>query len=468
MAETQHACDLIVIGGGPGGYVAAIRAAQLGMQVALVEREALGGICLNWGCIPTKALLRHAELYRLMQRGEEFGLQCDNLRFDFEKIVARSRQIADRLAQGVAFLMRKNKIQVFKGQGRLAGVSAVTVQGVHGEREAILRASHIIVATGARPRALPGLPFEHPHVLSSTEAMILKEVPAALIIVGAGAVGVEFAYFYNAFGSKVTLVEMLPQILPQEDSEISGLLHKSLTRQGIDILVDSRVESADNTAEGVRVQVRTPDGPRRIEGSKVLVAIGVQGNIEHLGLETAGVQSERGFIPVNAQCQSNVPGIYAIGDVNGPPCLAHVASAEGIATVEAIAGQETLGVNRRNIPACTYCQPQVASIGFTEQAARQAGYTIRVGRFPFSASGKALAVGESEGLVKVIFDAASDELLGTHILGSEATDLIAEVGIARTLETTHYEILKTVHAHPTLSEAIMEAVGDAYQEAIHL
>jgi dihydrolipoamide dehydrogenase len=468
MAETQHACDLIVIGGGPGGYVAAIRAAQLGMQVALVEREALGGICLNWGCIPTKALLRHAELYRLMQRGEEFGLQCDNLRFDFEKIVARSRQVADRLAQGVAFLMRKNKIQVFKGQGRLAGVGAVTVQGVHGEREATLRAPHIIVATGARPRALPGLPFEHPHVLSSTEAMILKEVPAALIIVGAGAVGVEFAYFYNAFGSKVTLIEMLPQILPQEDSEISELLHKSLTRQGIDVLVDSRVESVDRTAEGIRVQVQTSDGLRRIEGSKVLVAIGVQGNIEQLGLETAGVQSERGFISINAQCQSNVPGIYAIGDVNGPPCLAHVASAEGIATVEALAGQETLGVNRRNIPACTYCQPQVASIGLTEQAARQAGYTMRIGRFPFSASGKALAVGESEGLVKVIFDAASDELLGAHILGSEATDLIAEVGIARTLETTHYEILKTVHAHPTLSEAIMEAVGDAYHEAIHL
>jgi dihydrolipoamide dehydrogenase len=468
MAETQHACDLIVIGGGPGGYVAAIRAAQLGMQVALVEQQTLGGICLNWGCIPTKALLRNAELYRLMQRGEEFGLQCDNLRFDFEKIVARSRQVADRLAQGVAFLMRKNKIQVFKGQGRLAGVGAVTVRGASGEPETTLRAAHIILATGARPRALPGLPFASPHVLSSTEAMILKEVPATLIIVGAGAVGVEFAYFYNAFGSKVTLIEMLPHILPQEDSEISDLLHKSLARQGIDILVDSRVESADSTPEGIRLQVQTPNGPRRVEGTKVLVAIGVQGNIEQLGLETAGVQSERGFIPVNAQCQTNVPGIYAIGDVNGPPCLAHVASAEGIATVETIAGQETLGVNRRNIPACTYCQPQVASVGFTEQAAREAGYTLRVGRFPFSASGKALAVGESEGLVKVIFDATSDELLGAHILGSEATDLIAEVGIARTLETTHYEILKTVHAHPTLSEAIMEAVGDAYQEAIHL
>jgi dihydrolipoamide dehydrogenase len=467
MGDIQHACDLIVIGGGPGGYVAAIRAVQLGMQVALVEREALGGVCLNWGCIPTKALLRHAELYHLMQRGEEFGLQCDNLRFDFGKIVARSRQVADRLAQGVAFLMRKNKIQVFKGQGRLAGADAVIVEDAHGTL-ATLRAPHRILATGARPRGLPGLPFDHPYVLSSTDAMVLPAVPASLVVVGAGAVGVEFAYLYNAFGCKVTLVEMLPQILPQEDGEISALLHKSLTNQGIDILVESRVEHADLTPEGVHVQLQTPEGQRRVESDKILVAIGVQGNIEHLGLEAAGVQSQHGFIPVDPWCRTSVQGIYAIGDVNGPPCLAHIASAEGVATVEAIAGQDTPGVNRHNIPACTYCQPQVASIGFTEQAARQAGHTLRVGRFPFSANGKALAVGNSEGLVKVIFDAATDELLGAHILGAEATDLIAEVGIARTLETTHYEIMKTVHAHPTFSEAIMEAVADAYDEAIHI
>jgi dihydrolipoamide dehydrogenase len=292
-------------------------------------------------------------------------------------------------------------------------------------------------------------------------------VPETLVIIGAGAIGVEFAYLYHTFGSKVTLIEMLPRILPIEDSEISDLLHKSLTKQGIDILVDSRVEGAEVTAEGVQVQVQTSNAPRTVNGTKVLVAIGVQGNVEHLGLESAGVHSEGGFIPVDAHGQTNVPGIYAIGDVNGQPCLAHVASAEGIATVEAIAGLDTPGINRHNIPACTYCQPQVASVGLTEDAARQAGHTIRVGRFPFSASGKALAVGEREGLVKVIFDADSDELLGAHILGSEATDLIAEVGIARTLETTHYEILKTVHAHPTLSEAIMEAVGDAYDEAIH-
>ena len=288
------------------------------------------------------------------------------------------------------------------------------------------------------------------------------------MIIGAGAVGVEFAYFYNAFGSQVTLIEMLPQILPLEDSEISTVLQKSLARQGIDILVNSRVETAEMTGDGVQVQVQTPDGPRTVLGTKVLVAIGVQGNIEHVGLETAGVRSERGFIPVDAHCRTNVPGIYAIGDVNGPPCLAHVASAEGIATVEAIAGLDTPGLNQHNIPACTYCQPQVASVGLTEEAARQAGHSIRVGRFPFSASGKALAIGESEGLVKVIFDADSDELLGAHIIGAEATDLIAEVGIARTLETTHYEILKTVHAHPTLSEAVMEAVGNAFNEAIHL
>ena len=468
MAAEQHASDLVIVGGGPGGYVAAIRAAQLGMRVALVERDVLGGICLNWGCIPTKALLRNAELYHLMQRGEEFGFQYDNLRFDFSKIIARSRQVAGRLAQGVEFLMRKNKIQVWRGSGRLAGTGVITVQGANGTPEATVRAPHVILATGARSRPLPGLPFDQTRVLSSTEAMLLQEVPERLVIIGAGAIGVEFAYFYNAFGSKVTLIEMLPQVLPLEDSEISTVLQKSLTKQGIDILVNSRVESAQVTGDGVQVQVQTPDGPRTVLGTKVLVAIGVQGNIEHIGLETAGVRSERGFIPVDAHCRTNVTGIYAIGDVNGPPCLAHVASAEGIATVEAIAGLDTPGVNRQNIPACTYCQPQVASVGLSEDAARQAGHNMRVGRFPFSASGKALAVGESEGLVKVIFDADSDELLGAHIIGAEATDLIAEVGIARTLETTHYEILKTVHAHPTLSEAVMEAVGNAFNEAIHL
>ena len=468
MAAEQHASDLVVVGGGPGGYVAAIRAAQLGMRVALVERDILGGICLNWGCIPTKALLRNAELYHLMQRGAEFGFHYDNLRFDFSTIIARSRQVAGRLAQGVEFLMRKNKIQVIRGAGRLAGAGVITVQGANGAAEATVRASHVMLATGARSRPLPGLPFDQTRVLSSTEAMLLQEVPERLIIIGAGAIGVEFAYFYNAFGSKVTLIEMLPQVLPLEDSEISTVLQKSLAKRGIDILINSRVEGAQITGDGVQVQVQTPDGPRTVLGTKVLVAIGVQGNIEHLGLETAGVRSERGFIPVDAHCRTNVPGIYAIGDVNGPPCLAHVASAEGIATVEAIAGLDTPGVNRQNIPACTYCQPQVASVGLTEEAARQAGHNMRVGRFPFSASGKALAVGESEGLVKVIFDADSEELLGAHIIGAEATDLIAEVGIARTLETTHYEILKTVHAHPTLSEAVMEAVGNAFNEAIHL
>jgi dihydrolipoamide dehydrogenase len=464
----QHTCDVVVIGGGPGGYVAAIRAAQLGMRVALVERDTLGGVCLNWGCIPTKALLRNAELYHLMRRGADFGLLCDNLRVDFGKVIGRSRQVANRLAQGVEFLMRKNKIQVIKGSARLAGSGVVHVHDVPGALVATLHAPHTVLATGARPRALPGLPFDQTHVLSSTEAMTLQEVPEALVIIGAGAIGVEFAYFYNAFGSKVTLIEMLPQVLPVEDTEISMILHKSLEKQGIEILVNSRVESAQVLGHGVQVQVATPQGTRTVQGTKVLVAIGVQGNIEQLGLEAAGVRSERGFIPVDAHCRTNVPGVYAIGDVNGPPCLAHVASAEGIATVEAIAGLDHPGVNRQNIPGCTYCQPQVASVGLTEEAARQAGHDLRVGRFPFMASGKALAVGESEGMVKVIFDAASDELLGAHIIGAEATDLIAEVGIARTLETTHYEILKTVHAHPTLSEAIMEAVGNAYGEAIHI
>ncbi len=343
----------------------------------------------------------------------------------------------------------------------------MTVEDAQGTISATLRAPHIILSTGARPRELPGLPFDHPHVLNSTEAMVLQDVPESLVIIGAGAIGVEFAYLYSTFGSRVTLVEMLPQVLPQEDHEISELLRKSLTQQGIDVLLESRVEGAELTDAGARVRLQTPDGPRAIDSAKVLVAIGVQGNIEQLGLETAGVYTERDFIPVDDLCRTNVAGIYAIGDVNGPPCLAHVASAEGIAAVESMAGQDTQGVNRQNIPGCTYCQPQVASIGLTEQAATEAGYTIRVGRFPFMASGKALAVGESEGMVKVIFDADSDELLGAHIIGSAATDMIAEVGIARTLETTHYEMLKTVHAHPTLSEAVMEAVGDAYDEAIH-
>ena len=468
MAEAQHTCDLAVIGGGPGGYVAAIRAAQLGLQVALVERDALGGVCLNWGCIPTKALLHNAEIYQHIKRGEEFGLYCDNVRFDFAKIVDRSRQVADRLAKGVAFLMRKNKIQVFQGSGRLAGAGAVAVQDAQGAVTATLRAPQIILSTGARPRELPGLPFAHPHVLSSTEAMVLQDVPESLTIIGAGAIGVEFAYLYNTFGSRVTLVEMLPQVLPQEDHEIGELLRKSLTEQGIEVLLESRVEGAELSDSGARVQLQTPDGPRAVDSAKVLVAIGVRGNIEALGLETAGVYTERDFIPVDELCRTNVAGIYAIGDVNGPPCLAHVASAEGIAAVEAIAGHDAQGVNRQNIPGCTYCQPQVASVGLTERAATEAGHAIRVGRFPFMASGKALAVGDSEGMVKVIFDAESDELLGAHIIGAAATEMIAEVGIARTLETTHYEVLKTVHAHPTLSEALMEAVGDAYDEAIHI
>jgi len=467
MAEAQH-FDVVIVGGGPGGYVAAIRAAQLGMRVALVERDELGGVCLNWGCIPTKALLRNAEIYHLMQHAADFGLSCDNLRFDFGKVIARSRRVAKRLAQGVAFLMRKNNIQIFRGTGRLAGAGALTVHDAQGTPSATLRAPHVILATGARPRALPGLAFDQTRVLSSTEAMLLQEVPEALVIIGAGAIGVEFAYFYNTFGSKVTLIEMLPQILPVEDSDIADLLHKSLEKQGIAVHVGSRVEHAEVTADGVQVQMQTPEGSRTVPASTVLVAIGVQGNIENLGLETAGVHSERGFIPVDAHCRTNVSGIYAIGDINGPPCLAHLASAEGIATVETIAGLDNPGVNYHNIPGCTYCQPQVASVGMTEQAARQAGRTIRVGRFPFRASGKALAAGNSEGVVKVIFDADTDELLGAHILGAEASDLIAEVGIARTLETTHYEVLKTVHAHPTLSEAIMEAVGNAYDEAIHI
>ncbi|GIX46114.1 MAG: dihydrolipoyl dehydrogenase [Candidatus Tectimicrobiota bacterium] len=464
----QHGCDLIVIGGGPGGYVAAIRAAQLGLRVALVEREALGGVCLNWGCIPTKALLHAADLYRRMQRGAEFGLLCGEVRVDFPRLMARSRQVAERLARGVASLMRKHGIRVFHGQGRLAGPGAVAVSDAGGAVQAELRAPHLILATGARPRPLPGLPFDGERVLSSTDALRLQALPPSLLVIGAGAVGVEFAYFYNALGCRVTLVELLPRVLPQEDHDISAALQRALSRQGIEILTGTRVTAATLTAAGVRVEAQTPEGARTLEAAQALVAIGVQGNLEEVGLEAAGVRCQDGFIPVDAHCRTNVAGIYAIGDVTGPPCLAHVASAEGIAAVEAIAGRDHPGVNYRNIPACTYCQPQVASVGLSEAAARQAGHAVRVGRFPFTANGKALAAGEEEGFVKVVFDADSDELLGVHILGAEATELIAAAGLARTLETTHADILHTVHAHPTLSEALPEAVAQAYGEAIHL
>jgi len=468
--KNTNAFDLIVIGSGPGGYTAAVRASQLGMKTALVERDRLGGICLNWGCIPTKALLKNAEMLNLFRKSEEFGISHDNLRFDFSKIIQRSRGVADKSEKGVAFLMKKNNVTTFMGSAKLAGKGVVEVYDASQKLKETISASRILLATGARARALPGIAFDGTRVISSTEAMILKEVPKSLLIIGAGAIGVEFAYFYNALGTKVTLVEMMPRILPIEDQEIADLLARSFKKSGIQILTESKVSSLKVSGEGVEGTIQNAKGESSaLKAELALMAVGVAGNVENLGLEQIGVKVEKAHISVDGNFQTNVPGVYAIGDVIGPPWLAHVASAEAISAVEGMAGlKERMKVDYDSIPGCTYCQPQVASIGLTEQKARENGYELKIGKFPFSASGKGRAIGETEGLVKLIFDAKYGELLGAHILGSEATEMIAELGIAKNLEATYEEILKTVHAHPTLSEAVMEAAAGAAGEAINI
>ena len=467
MAETSF--DLAVIGAGPGGYVAAIRAAQLGLKTAVVERDKVGGICLNWGCIPTKALLRSAELFSLFKRREEFGLLAENVSFDFNKVVKRSREVADRLSKGVDFLLKKNKVTKFDGAGRLLGKGEIEITDATGKSTAKVSAKNIIVATGARPRSLPNVKLDGKRVISSKEALVLEQVPKSLVIIGAGAIGVEFGYFYNTFGSKVILIEMMPQILPLEDKEVADVVAKSFKKSGIDLWTDSPVEKVSATAKGVTVAVKTKTGSKEVTGDLALVAVGVQGNSDGFGLEELGVKLDKSWITVDKKTyRTNVDGIYAIGDVIGPPWLAHVASAEGIAAVEGIVGESTEGVNYDNIPSCTYCQPQVASLGLTEEKAKEMGYEVRVGRFPFRANGKSLALGESEGFVKIIFGAKYGELLGVHIVGSDATEMLAELGVAKTLETTGQEIFKTIHAHPTLSEAIMEAAANAYGQAIHI
>jgi dihydrolipoamide dehydrogenase len=462
----ERTCDVAILGGGPGGYVAAIRAAQLGLNTIVVERDRLGGICLNWGCIPTKALLKNAEIYSIFKNSERWGILCENPRFDFPKIIKRSRDVSDRLSKGVELLFKKNKVEHVSGIGRLVrrGVIEVTKDGSSAET---LRAHHIVIATGGRPRTIPGVKFDGKQIISSTEAMILPEPPRSMVVIGAGAVGIEFAYFYNEFGSKVSVVEMMPTILPNEDQELTRLLEGILRKKGIDIFTESRVRAVTVSKEVV-VSIDGKEGKGELRSEVALMAVGVQGNIENLGLEELGVVSENGFLKVDDRYRTNVEGIYAIGDVIGPPLLAHVASAEGITCIEAIAGRETQGVKYDNIPSCTYCQPQVASIGLTEDKARELGHDVKVGRFPFRASGKSLAIGETEGLVKLIFDSKYGELLGAHILGSEATEMIAEVGIAKSLESTAHQIVKTVHAHPTLAESIMEAAANAYGEAIHI
>jgi len=455
------------VGGGPGGYTAAIRAAQLGMHAAVIERERLGGVCLNWGCIPTKALLRNAEIFSLLQHADEWGISFENLKLDFPRVIKRSRGIAERVSKGVEFLMKKNAITVIPGQARLLSADTIEVRA-EGKETSTVKARHIVLATGARSRSLPMIPIDRKRIITSAEAMTLPALPASMIIIGAGAIGVEFASFYNALGTRVTIVEMMPSILPMEDRELTKLLTSSFVKRGMELLTDARVENAQVDENGVAVQVHTSAGARSLSAEVALMAIGVQGNVENLGLESLGVRVERGHIVVDKQYRTGVAGVYAIGDVIGPPWLAHVASAEGINCVEGIAGKETAGVDYTNIPGCTYCTPQLASVGFTEEVAKAEGYEVKVGRFPYRPLGKAMAIGETEGLVKLVFDARYGELLGAHILGADATELIAEAVLARRLEATGPDIFRTIHAHPTLSEALMEAAAAAYGEAINI
>lgn len=463
----EKSLDVAVLGGGPGGYTAAIRAAQLGMSVGIIERDRLGGICLNWGCIPTKALLRNAEILHTFQKSEEWGITYDNLKVDFGKIIKRSRTVSDRIVKGVEFLMKKNKIEVFTGYGTLLGTGGIEVRAGEKPAERIL-AKHIILATGARPRTIPGVAIDRKRVISSTEAMNLPELPKSMVIIGAGAIGIEFAYFYNSLGTKVTVVEMMPRILPIEDAELTKLMESSLKKQGIEILTQAKVESVKPGASDVVVTVSADGGKKEVKGNVALMAIGVQGNVENYGLEKLGVSLERGHIKVDKDYRTNVPGVYAIGDVIGPPWLAHVASAEGIHCVEAIAGKNPPPIDYSTVPGCTYCQPQIASVGMTEEKAKEEGHELKIGRFPFRPLGKAVALGESEGMVKLIFDAKYGELLGAHIMGSEATEMIHELVMAKRLESTGKDIFRMIHAHPTLSEAVMEAAAAAYGEAINI
>ncbi len=465
---TDKIYDVAVLGGGPGGYVAAIRSAQLKMSTAIIEKDKLGGICLNWGCIPTKALLKNADVLRTIKHADEFGVKIQGYSVDFSKIIKRSRDVSSRIVKGVEFLMRKNKIDKYDGFGKLIDKNTIEVTDSTGKKN-LVKAKNIIIATGARARQIPGIEIDRKKIITSSEAMILEKQPKDMIIIGAGAIGVEFAYFYNELGTKITLVEMMPQILPVEDEEVSKALEKEFTKYGIKILTNTKVVEVTKSEDTVNVKVESNGKTETLKAEIALVAIGVQGNIEGIGLEELGIKTEKSFIVVDRKTyQTNILNIYAIGDVNGPPWLAHVASAEGIACVEQIAGLDYPGVDYSTIPGCTYCYPQVASIGLTEKKALELGYEIRVGRYPFRSHGKSLAVGENVGFVKLIFDKKYGELLGAHIIGAEATELIAELGLAKSLEAIGETIFKTIHAHPTQSEAIMEAAADAYKEAIHL
>ncbi|MGG5575963.1 dihydrolipoyl dehydrogenase [Myroides sp. C15-4] len=460
--------DIIVLGSGPGGYVTAIRASQLGFKVAVVERENLGGICLNWGCIPTKALLKSAQVFEYLKHASDYGLTINGeVDKDFDAVVARSRGVAAGMSKGVQFLMKKNKIEVIDGFGKVKPGKKVDVTDKEG-KVTEYSADHIIIATGARSRELPNLPQDGTKVIGYRQALTLPKQPKKMIVVGSGAIGVEFAYFYNAMGTDVTVVEFMPNIVPVEDEDISKQFERSLKKAGIKVMTNASVEKVDTTGEGVKATVKTAKGEEIIEADIVLSAVGIKTNIENIGLEEVGIATDRDKILVNDFYQTNIPGYYAIGDVVPGQALAHVASAEGILCVEKIAGHHVEPLDYGNIPGCTYATPEIASVGFTEKKAIEAGYEIKVGKFPFSASGKAQAGGTPDGFVKVIFDAKYGEWLGCHMIGAGVTDMIAEAVVARKLETTGYEILKAVHPHPTMSEAVMEAVADAYGEVIHL
>lgn len=460
--------DIIVVGSGPGGYVTAIRASQLGLKTAIVERESLGGICLNWGCIPTKALLKSANVYEYLQHAADYGINVKESSADFSAMIKRSRDVASGMSNGIQFLMKKNKIDVLKGNGVLKAGKAVEVTDESGNKTTYTAAKGVIIATGARSRELPNLPQDGTKIIGYRQAMTLPTQPKKLVVVGSGAIGVEFAYFYNAIGTEVTIVEYLPNIVPVEDEDVSKQLEKSFKKSGINILTNASVESVDTSGSGCVVSVKTAKGEEKIECDVVLSAAGVVTNIENIGLEELGIIVDKGRILVDDYYQTNLPGYYAIGDVVPGPALAHVASAEGIICVEKIAGHHPEPLNYGNIPGCTYCSPEVASVGMTEKAAKEAGYEIKVGKFPFSASGKASAAGAKDGFVKLIFDAKYGELLGGHMIGANVTEMVAELVAVRKLETTGEELIRTVHPHPTMSEAIMEAAAAAYGEVIHL
>ncbi len=459
--------DLIVIGSGPGGYVAAIRASQLGLRTAVVEKAELGGICLNWGCIPTKALLKSANVFEYISHAKDYGIEVKGASADFSAVIARSRDVAGKMSKGVQFLFKKNKIELIAGQGKVKKGGKVEVTDASGKKSEYT-AKHTLLATGARSRELPNLSIDGEKIIGYRQAMSLPKQPKRLLVVGSGAIGVEFAYFYQTLGTQVTLVEFLPRVVPVEDEEISKVLEKSLKKGGMNVYTSSEVTAVDTKGKTCIAKVKAPTGEISVEADVVLLAVGITSNLENLGLEETGVKTEKGKVPVDDFYRTNVPGVYAIGDIVKGQALAHVASAEGIICVEKIAGKNPDPLDYNNIPGCTYCSPEIASVGFTEEAAKKAGYQIKVGKFPFTASGKAKAAGADDGFVKVIFDAKYGEWLGAHFIGLNVTEMIAEVVAARRLETTGHEIIKSVHPHPTMSEAIMEATAAAYGEVIHL